>query len=181
MGRLSRLSSREASVDDEATVHVKREASPSDDQVDYSNAPGAATVKDENSASPSPITVLTAVRTKNSRSSSTSTTSSKRALASDKDRSSAKKEPKEANGHTSPVKLESEEPTKSTKQAKTSRSASSKLPPRIAPLLDHLPDVYAEATSTFAVIDACTYQNKYLGFSDHALDCDCSEEWGEFS
>jgi hypothetical protein len=54
------------------------------------------------------------------------------------------------------------------------------LPPRIAPSLDHLPDVYTEATSTFTVIDACTYQNKYLGFSDHALDCDCSEEWGEF-
>lgn len=171
------MSSREGSVDEDAPVHIKREGSLGDGHEDYSSGPGAATIKDENSASPSHLTTtLATVRTKTSRSSSTSTTSSRRALASDKDRSGAKK----ANGHTSPVKPEPEELTKPTKPTKASRSASSKLPPRIAPLLDHLPDVYTEATSTFTVIDACTYQNKYLGFSDHALDCDCSEEWGKY-
>lgn len=176
MGRLSRMASPEGSVDEEPTAHVKREGSAADELGDDLSAPGAATIKHENPASPSRRTTLATVRTKVSRSSSTSTTSSKHALALDKDMSSAKK----SNGHTSPVKPEPEEPTKPTKPTKTSRAASSKLPPRIAPLLDHLPDVYDEATSTFSVLDACTYQNKYLGFSDHALDCDCSEEWGQF-
>jgi len=170
------MSSREASVDEDTPSHIKREGSPMDEREHYSSDPGAAAIKDENSARPLHLaTTLTTVRTKTSRSSSTSTTSSRQAQASEKDRSGAKK----ANGHTSPVKPEREEPTKPTKPTKASRSASSKLPPRIAPLLDHLPDVYAEATSTFTIIDACTYQNKYLGFSDHALDCDCSEEWGK--
>lgn len=163
-------------MDEETTAHVKREGSAADELADDLSPSGATTIKQETPASPSQRTTLPTVRTKVSRSSSTSTTSSKQALAPDKDVSSAKK----SNGHTSPVKPEPEEPTKPTKPTKTSRAAASKLPPRIAPLLDHLPDVYDEATSTFAVLDACTYQNKYLGFSDHALDCDCSEEWGQF-
>ena len=176
MGRSSRMASPEDSVDEEIKVRVKREGSAADDQIDDSTTTaGAATVK-RNSTSPSHHTALTTIRPDISRSSSTSTISSKQALASDKEMSNAKK----ANGHTSPVKPEPEEPTKPTKPTKTSRAASSKLPPRIAPLFNDLPDVYSEATATFTVIDACTYQNKYLGFSDHALDCDCSEEWGQF-
>ncbi|RMZ90657.1 hypothetical protein DV736_g2107, partial [Chaetothyriales sp. CBS 134916] len=75
-------------------------------------------------------------------------------------------------GSASPVKSES------AKQAKMSRAQSAKAPPaRIAPLFGDLPDVGSKATSSFSVIDISTYQNKYLGYTETALECDCSEEW----
>jgi histone-lysine N-methyltransferase SETD2 len=137
-----------------------------------------AAIKHEESISPSASPSLKATRLKSSRSPSASTPSNG-PLDADRDTSTAKKEPNEANGQlstsTSPIKPEPKAPSK---PAKGSRAAS-KLPPRVAPIFDHLPDATSEATSTFTVLDACTYQNKYLGFSEHALDCDCSEEWGE--
>lgn len=75
-------------------------------------------------------------------------------------------------GHVSP-KRESSRPSKSN------RAASSKNPPRIAPLFDDLPDLTDEAKKGFTVIEACTYQNKYLGYTEHAMECDCLEEWSE--
>lgn len=75
------------------------------------------------------------------------------------------------NGSASPIN--SEMPKKS------GRAAAAKAPPRIAPLFADLPDVTAEATSSFQVITSSTYQNKYLGLTESALECDCSEEWGE--
>ncbi|KAI1965929.1 histone methyltransferase set2 [Ophidiomyces ophidiicola] len=60
---------------------------------------------------------------------------------------------------------------------KLTRSASQKLPSRAAPLFDHLDDVTAEASGTFQVIETCTYANKYMGYTEHAMDCDCAEEW----
>lgn len=56
---------------------------------------------------------------------------------------------------------------------------SKKNPPRVAPLFDHLPDASDEANSAYTVIDSCTYQNKYLGYTEHAMECDCQEEWGK--
>jgi histone-lysine N-methyltransferase SETD2 len=183
MGRLSRVPSRQESADEEAVMEVKREPSVDDElaaELTTTSTTRVATIKHENSASPSASPSLTATKVKTSRSSSTSTSSSNRAVASDKHGATAKNESEEANGHhstsTSPVKPEPKEPVKPTK---ASRAAASKLPPRVAPLLDHLPDATPEATSTFSLLDACTYQNKYLGFSEHALDCDCSEEWGK--
>ncbi|TPX23641.1 histone methyltransferase set2 [Coccidioides immitis] len=60
---------------------------------------------------------------------------------------------------------------------KLARSASQKLPPRAAPLFTDLPDKTTEATSTFQLMEVCTYANKYLGYTEHAMDCDCAEEW----
>lgn len=157
-------------------MEVKREASVDNELAEELSGTRVAAIKHQNSASPSPSPSLNPIRPKTSRSSSSSTSASNRPLTAD--RLAAKPEPKEANGHdstsTSPVKPEPKEPTKPNKNPRNS-----KLPPRIAPLLDDLPDVTKEATSSFTIIDACTYQNKYLGFSEHALDCDCAEEWGE--
>ena len=36
-----------------------------------------------------------------------------------------------------------------------------------------------EATSAFSVLTECVYANKYLGTTEHALECDCAEEWGK--
>lgn len=71
------------------------------------------------------------------------------------------------------VKLEPGQPPK------LARSSSHKVEPRSPPLLDHLPDSTAEVTSKFELMDACTYSNKYMGYTEHAMDCDCTEEWGE--
>lgn len=62
---------------------------------------------------------------------------------------------------------------------KLSRTASQKVVPRPAPLFNHLPDSTAEATSTFQLIDDCTYASKYMGYTEHAMECDCTEEWGK--
>ncbi|VBB86748.1 Putative histone-lysine N-methyltransferase, H3 lysine-36 specific SET2 [Podospora comata] len=61
---------------------------------------------------------------------------------------------------------------------KLSRKSSQK-PVRSPPtLFDHLPDVTAQACSTFQVINDCLYGSRNMGSSDHdALDCDCTEEW----
>jgi [histone H3]-lysine36 N-trimethyltransferase len=170
-------SSRQASANDGATVEVKREMSADGELAQELSATRVATIKHENSRSPSLSPSLKPTRPEQSRSSSTSTVSSDRAAAADKDTLIAKKT-EEPNGHAptsaSPIKSE---PKETSRPAKSSRNAS-KLPARIAPLFDHLPDATADATSTFTVIDACTYQNKYLGYSEHALDCDCNEEWG---
>ncbi|KAK5556802.1 histone methyltransferase set2 [Exophiala xenobiotica] len=174
MGRLSRNSSRLEPADEDFGPEVKREV-PVDDEIpeEPSNARVAA-IKQEEAASGSESPSMPATKIKSSRSSSTSSSSSKRPSAADLN---AKNEPRDANGlnstSTSPVKPEPKEPSK---PARSSRTAS-KLPPRIAPILTHLPDATTEASSTFTVLDACTYQNKYLGFSEHALDCDCVEEW----
>jgi [histone H3]-lysine36 N-trimethyltransferase len=158
-------------------AEVKREASVDGELAQELSTTRVATIKHEDSASPSASPALNPSRLKSSRSSSASASSNRPVPA---DVNTAKTEPKEPNGHhltsTSPVKPEPRAPSK---PAKLSRAAS-KLPPRVAPLFHHLPDATEEATSTFTVIDACTYQNKYLGYSEHALDCECSEEWGEF-
>lgn len=61
---------------------------------------------------------------------------------------------------------------------KLSRTTSHKMAPR-APML-HLdaPDKMAEASETFQVIEDCIYAAKYIGNTEHALECDCTEEWG---
>jgi histone-lysine N-methyltransferase SETD2 len=176
MVRLSRNSSKLESAGEDFGPEVKREVSVDDEMPEEPSNARVAAIKQEEAASGSESPSMPATKIKSSRSSSTSSSSSKRPSAADL---SAKNEPRDANGlnstSTSPVKPEPKEPSK---PARSSRTAS-KLPPRIAPILSHLPDATTEASSTFTVVDACTYQNKYLGFSEHALDCDCVEEWGE--
>ncbi|KAK3990199.1 putative histone-lysine N-methyltransferase, H3 lysine-36 specific SET2 [Cladorrhinum sp. PSN332] len=65
------------------------------------------------------------------------------------------------------------------KLSRKSTQKSARSPP---PLFDHLPDVTAEACSTFQVINDCMYGSRGMGSSDHdALDCDCTEEWRDDS
>lgn len=71
--------------------------------------------------------------------------------------------------------------TEPGKPPKLSRSRSQKgadaSPP---PLFLDLPDRTAEACSTFEPMETCTYSNKYMGYTEHAMECDCAEEWGKF-
>ncbi|PLB34689.1 SET and WW domain protein [Aspergillus candidus] len=69
------------------------------------------------------------------------------------------------------VKLEPGQPPKLT------RSSSQKVVPRPPQLFTDLPDSTAEAKSTFSMMDMCTYANKYMGYTEHAMECDCAEEW----
>jgi len=65
------------------------------------------------------------------------------------------------------------------KAPKLSRTATHKIASRPATLFLDVPDATAEAISTFEVLPECTYANKHLGTTDHALECDCTEEWGK--
>jgi histone-lysine N-methyltransferase SETD2 len=65
------------------------------------------------------------------------------------------------------------------KPPKLARTSSQKIIPRTPPLYDHLPDCTAEATSKFQLMDECTYANKYMGYTEHGMDCDCAEDWGK--
>ncbi|KAI9374517.1 hypothetical protein BJX61DRAFT_540761 [Aspergillus egyptiacus] len=69
------------------------------------------------------------------------------------------------------VKLEPGQPPK------LARSSSQKVVPRPPQLFSHLPDMTQEAQKTFEVIEACQYANKYMGYTEHAMECDCAEEW----
>ena len=146
-----------ASVDSSEANGIKREPSVDGNLAQEMSSTSVTTVKKEGSASAASSPTLGATGVKPSRSSS----SSSRAKP-DLDELDTK--PKSAPDADMPKK-----PTR----------AATKAPPRVAPLYDYLPDVTAEATSTFQVIDSSTYQNKYLGFTESALECDCSEEWGK--
>lgn len=75
------------------------------------------------------------------------------------------------NGHD-PLETKLPRPSKATKSGKKSV-------PRVAPLFDDLADATDEANRAYQVIDACIYQNKFLGYTEHAMECDCQEEWSE--
>ena len=69
--------------------------------------------------------------------------------------------------------------TVKTEPPKLSRSSSHKVIARSAPLFDTYADKTEEARSTFQVMPECSYSAKYLGSTEHAMDCDCAEEWGK--
>ena len=71
------------------------------------------------------------------------------------------------------------EPGPGGRALKLSRSASQKVISRPPPLYLDLPDSTEAAKETFGVLPECTYSNKYIGTTDPALECDCSEEWGK--
>ncbi|KAF7596277.1 histone methyltransferase set2 [Aspergillus hancockii] len=62
---------------------------------------------------------------------------------------------------------------------KLTRSSSQKIVARPPQLVSHLLDSTVEAKSTFELMDACTYANKYMGYTEHAMECDCAEEWAK--
>ena len=165
MSRLDR--SRDGSeVPDSDTIEVKREPSTEHDLADEMKATSVSASKDEPlSRSNTPLS--TSAKLKTNHSSSASTPSAKSETA-DED---IKVEDDITNGHESP----DIEPVKQKKSARLSK----KPPPRVAPLFNDLPDVAEEANRAYQVIDSCIYQNKYLGYTEHAMECDCSEEWGK--
>lgn len=65
------------------------------------------------------------------------------------------------------------------KPPKLARSTSHKVEKRPAPLFFDYEDKTPEARKTFDILEQCTYANKYLGTTEHALECDCAEEWGK--
>lgn len=71
------------------------------------------------------------------------------------------------------VKMESGNPPKlarSSSQRTTARS----------PLLFHsYEDKTEESKDHFQIIPACVYSSKYIGSTEHAMECDCTEEWGK--
>jgi len=85
----------------------------------------------------------------------------------------AKAEPEEIVGGEITLKLEPGQPPKLT------RTASHKVPARIVQMFDDYQDKTEEATGVFQVITQCSYSAKYLGSTEHAMECDCAEEWGK--
>lgn len=59
------------------------------------------------------------------------------------------------------------------------RSVSQKIVARSPPLFTDHADKSTEAQKHFEMIPACTYSNKYIGSTEHGMDCDCVEEWGK--
>lgn len=71
------------------------------------------------------------------------------------------------------VKMEPGQPPK------LARSSLHKIPSRPAQLYHDYPSKTEEAKGVFEVIPTCTYSSKYMGATEHGMDCDCSEEWGK--
>ena len=65
------------------------------------------------------------------------------------------------------------------KPPKLARTPMQKVTARPIPLFDEYPDKTQEAIGVFQVIPECSYSSKYLGSTEHAMDCDCAEEWGK--
>lgn len=64
------------------------------------------------------------------------------------------------------------------KAPKLSRTTSQKVMAKPRVIFSHLPDATPEATSVFDILKDCHYAAKYLGSTESALECDCTEEWG---
>ena len=86
-----------------------------------------------------------------------------------------KSEHEETVGGQVTVKLEPGQPPK------LARSSSRKVWSRPAALFDDYPSKTEEAKTKFEVIPACIYGSKYMGSTEHGMDCDCSEEWGKLT
>ncbi|KAL9602575.1 MAG: hypothetical protein Q9219_001719 [cf. Caloplaca sp. 3 TL-2023] len=60
---------------------------------------------------------------------------------------------------------------------KLARSISQKVAVRTPPTFHDYPTKTDEARDTFQVIAGCIYSSKAIGATDHAMDCECAEEW----
>lgn len=159
MGRLDRDRDEYDSADEE-TIVMKNPNSKGKGSIQATSSLRTA-IKDEPlSRSATPLSASAKLKTNHSSSASTPRAKSE---LSDGDIKS----------EVEPSARASPPPSKKTRNSK-------KPPPRVAPLFDDLPDATDDANSDYTVIDSCIYQNKYLGFTEHAMECDCPEEWGEF-
>ena len=168
MGDSTKHSPKAESVDED-TIVVEHESSPAADRDLEMSLLQTGSVKDERVVSASNSPSLLPTKLKSSPSSSSTSVKSRATSESSVD----KKEVKDKVGGDVTLKMEPGQPPK------LSRSASQKVVSRAAPLFDDLPDATVEAKSSFSAIDACTYSNKFLGYTEHAMECDCSEEWGK--
>lgn len=87
----------------------------------------------------------------------------------------SKPEHEEVVGGQITVKLEPGHPPK------LARSSSQKIRTKPKLLFDDYPSRTEEAQSNFDVIPACIYGSKYMGSTEHGMDCDCTEEWGKLA
>ena len=62
---------------------------------------------------------------------------------------------------------------------KLTRTTSQKVVPRTPPLFHDYPSKTDEAQGDFQVIPGCIYSSKAIGATEHAMDCDCAEEWSQ--
>lgn len=62
---------------------------------------------------------------------------------------------------------------------KLARNPTQKIVARPAPLFHSYENKTEESKSSFQVISACIYSSKYIGSTEHAMECDCTEEWGK--
>ena len=151
---------------EEDVISVKAESPVPSDLVEGLISTRVSAIKDEAASSTSTSPSLSATKVKSSRSSSLSTSKSKSMV----DPVTVDSKPGDEESHFSP-KMEFDSPVKDVR-------SSCKAVPRTTQLFTDLPDATLEATSYFQLLDSCTYTNKYLGYTEHAMECDCSEEWG---
>jgi len=140
------------------------------------NGHGHASLKDNGQPARSSRSPLPAVKKETSTDLNTPITSPGRTPSPDSD--AIKDDPemkRERVGGDIVVKQEPGQPPK------LSRSSSQKIAARPPQLFSHLPDSTADALATFEQIDTCWYANKYMGYTEHAMECDCAEEWGMYS
>jgi [histone H3]-lysine36 N-trimethyltransferase len=168
MAHSSKHSPKAESVDED-TIEVKHEVSPSPDRDLEMSLLRTGSMKDERAVSASNSPSFLPSKFKSSRSSSSASVKSQATSESSVD----KKDVRAKVGGEVSDKME---PGQTPKLA---RSASHKVISRVAPLFDDLPDATMEAKSSFLVIENCTYSNKFLGYTEHAMECDCAEEWGK--
>lgn len=71
------------------------------------------------------------------------------------------------------VKMEPGQPPK------LARSSSQKVPVRPVQLFVDYESKTEEARRVFDAIPTCAYSSKFMGATEHGMDCDCSEEWGK--
>lgn len=79
----------------------------------------------------------------------------------------------ESHGGEVVVKMESGNPPK------LARSSSQRTMARSPPLFHSYEDKTEESKDHFQIIPACVYSSKYIGSTEHAMECDCTEEWGK--
>lgn len=135
-----------------------------DTDTDMDSTAAPASVKDEASAPGSGVATPIALK----RSSRSPTK-----MQSTNDSPAVKPDEQETIGGDVTLKLEPGKPPK------LSRSVSHKVEKRPPQLFLESEDKTAEAVSTFELLPVCTYANKFLGTTEPALECDCSEEWGK--
>lgn len=139
------------------------------DDVDMESIPVAQSVKKERSASLSIDEAPSGVGTPRSVKKQSRSPVKAESMA----QSPAVKTEEEVVGGDIEVKLEPGKPPK------LQRKSSHKVERRPPPLFLDYQDKTAQATSAYSTLAECIYANKYLGTTEHALECDCAEEWGK--